>query len=559
MAWWEEVTFYQIYPRSFADANGDGIGDIRGIINKLDYLQWLGVGAIWLSPHYPSPQIDVGYDVSDYTDVNPEYGTLNDFKELLAEAHRRDMKLIIDFVLNHSSDQHKWFLESKSSRDNPKRDWYVWRDGKDGQPPNNWEAIFGGSAWQYDETTGQYYYHFFLKEQPDLNWRNPEVHQAMFDAMRFWLDMGVDGLRLDAIGTIYEDPAMTNHESKQSAFDVLKALWLGREVGGEGWGDSAFGVLFKYQHDLPEIHPIMQELRKMADEYPACFVVGETSDRAFLGDGTNQLHSVFNFDMLNTNRLRPEPIRYAIGKWLETIPKGAWISNTLNNHDQSRVMTHFGDGKNDIALAKLSAAVVVTLEGIPFLYYGEEIGMEDYSVQSFEELRDLVSNVYRELMLAEGKTDEEILTDLATFSRDRCRTPMQWDKNANAGFSPAGVKTWLPVHDNFRQGMNVAEQEQDEDSLLHFYRKLLHCRKDNYALQYGKYRVVDSEQNEYLAFLRESDKGSVLVLLNFSENAAKVGYSASAEVLLSNEKRSERVQTGALSLLPFEILVLQLN
>jgi alpha-glucosidase len=558
MAWWEEVTFYQIYPRSFADANGDGIGDIRGIINKLDYLQWLGVGAIWLSPHYPSPQIDVGYDVSDYVDVNPEYGTLNEFKELLAEAHKRNIKIIIDFVLNHSSDQHQWFLESKSSKDNPKRDWYVWKDGKDGQPPNNWESIFGGSAWTYDETTDQYYYHFFLKEQPDMNWRNPDVHKAMFDSMRFWLDMGVDGLRLDAIGTIYEDPSMANHQSKQNAYDVLKALWLGREVGGEGWGDSAFGVLFKYQHDLPEIHPLMQELRKMADEYPACFVVGETSDRAYLGNGTNQLQSVFNFDMLNTNRLRPEPIRQAIEKWLATMPKGAWLSNTLNNHDQSRVMTHFGDGKNDIALAKLSAAVVVLLEGIPFLYYGEEIGMEDYAVQNFEEVRDLVSNVYRELMLAEGKTDEEILADLATFSRDRCRTPMQWNATANAGFSPAGVQTWLPVHESFRRGMNVAEQEKDENSLLNFYRNLIHCRKNTYALQYGKYKPVDEAQNDYLAFLRESDKGTVLVLLNFSENAAKVAYSAVGEVLLSNEKRAGTVQSGGLSLAPFEILVLQI-
>jgi alpha-glucosidase len=262
--------------------------------------------------------------------------------------------------------------------------------------------------------------------------------------------------------------------------------------------------------------------------------------------------------MLNTNRLRPEPIRKAIEKWLATIPKGTWISNTLNNHDQSRVITHFGDGKNDIALARLSAALVATLEGIPFLYYGEEIGMADYALKSFDEVRDLVSNVYRVLMSKEGKTDAEILKDLETFSRDRCRTPMQWANAANAGFSPVGVKTWLPVHENYQRGVNVAEQEQDENSLLNFYRKLLHCRKNNHALKYGKYKAVDAEQDDYLAFLRESYTETTLVLLNFSENAVTVNYSASGNVLLSSQGYTGEFKTGGYALAPFEILVLEI-
>lgn len=558
MNWWEQAVFYQIYPRSFADANGDGIGDIRGIINKLDYLQWLGIDAIWLSPHYPSPQIDVGYDVADYINVAPEYGTLDDFREFLDESHQRNMRVIIDIVLNHSSDQHEWFLESKSSRDNPKRDWYIWHDGVDDNPPNNWEAIFGGSAWEYDENTGQYYYHFFLKEQPDLNWRNPEVKQAMFDAMRFWFDMGVDGLRLDAIGTIYENPKLSNHDSPYTALDVLRTFWLGKELDEDTRKNrDEIDKLFKYQRDLPEIYDLMHDLRKMTDEYDNRFLVGETSNVEFLGTGKDQLHSIFNFDLLRENRLRPDIIRSSQKRWFSEAPNNAWQSNTLNNHDQSRVMTHYGDGKNNLALAKLSAALMLTLEGSPFLYYSEEIGMEDYALQSFDEMRDMVSGVYRDLARDEGKSDEEILVDLATFSRDRCRTPMQWNNSPNGGFSPDGIKTWLPVHQNYLEGVNVAEQEKDESSLLHFYRRFLHLRKQTPALQLGKYGGLDEDQNEYLAFLRESDSQTCLVLLNFSEDSANVNYIAeSAQVLYSSEGRNGIINTANLQLAPFEILIL---
>lgn len=553
-SWWHHGTVYQIYPRSFMDSNNDGIGDMRGIINKLDYLQWLGIDAIWLSPHYPSPQVDVGYDISDYVSVNPEYGSLDDFREFLSKAHARDIRVIIDFVLNHTSDQHQWFLESKSSKDNPKRDWYVWRDGDGDNPPNNWESTFGGSAWEYDETTGQYYYHYFLKEQPDLNWRNPEVKQAMFDAMRFWFDMGVDGLRLDAIGTIYEDPEMPDHTSKYNAVDIMQYYWMSKQLDD----DIHDITLFEYQSDLPEIFDLMQELRQLADEYDdKRYLVGETDNFQFLGHGTDQLHSIFNFDLLRVRNLTPEIIRNSQAKWFTNAPEGAWQSNTLDNHDQARALSNFADGKNDVAIAKVAGAAMFTLKGTPYIYYGEEIGMQDYAVKSFDEVRDMVSDVYRKLASAEGRSDEEILADLATFSRDKCRTPMQWDNSANAGFSEAGVKTWLPVHDCYRDGVNVADQEDDTNSILNVYRSLIHLRKTTPALRIGDYQVIDGNQNHYLGFLRITDNQTCLVLLSLSENIETVHYATDVkDILYSSTGRAEVDNTSRLQLAPYEILIL---
>jgi alpha-glucosidase len=280
--WWETIVFYQIYPRSFADTNNDGVGDIPGIIGKLDYLDWLGVKGIWLSPHYPSPQVDVGYDIADYTDVEPDYGTLVDFERMLAEIHKRDMKLILDLVLNHTSDQHRWFQESRSSKDNPKRDWYIWRDGVDGGPPNNWESEFGGPAWTYDEHTGQWYYHYFLKEQPDLNWRNPDLKAAMFDATRFWLDMGVDGFRLDALSTLFEDPDLTPHHSSHTAIDILRRRWVGEPDDGVPF-TALVSELFNYQLGLPEAFDLIRAFRVLVDQYDDRFLVGETVDTRLLG------------------------------------------------------------------------------------------------------------------------------------------------------------------------------------------------------------------------------------------------------------------------------------
>ena len=559
-AWWQSTVFYQIYPRSFMDSNGDGIGDLRGIINKLDYLQWLGIQGIWLSPHYPSPQIDVGYDVADYSAVNPEYGTLEDFQEFVDESHKRGIRVIIDVVLNHTSDQHDWFKQSRSSKNNPKRDWYIWRDGDGDNPPNNWESTFGGSAWTRDEATGQYYYHYFLKEQPDLNWRNPEVRQAVFDSLRFWLDMGVDGFRLDAIGTIFEDPDLTPHNSEYHAYDVLKAHWLGKETGFTPEEVTEIEEsLMGHQRDLPEIHDLMRELRTVADEYDDRFLIGETRTVAFLGTGKDQLHAVFNFDIMAGDKITPDIMRENQAFWIGKMPVGAWYSNTLNNHDQSRIKTHFGDGAHDDELARINAAIVLTLPGTPFLYYGEEIGMTDYAVQSFDEVRDMVSMVYRDIMRKDGKSDDDILADLATFSRDRCRTPMQWDNSANAGFSPDNVDPWLPVHENYADGVNVAAQENDGDSLLSFYRGVIAARKALPALQHGDYNVVDENNEHIYAFVRRTDLQHILVALNFSSEPQTLAFDTSnAHVIYSYPLRDAHLPAQT-QLVPFEVLIAELD
>lgn len=558
--WWKDAVFYQIYPRSFNDSNGDGIGDLPGIIQKLDYLQWLGIDGIWISPHYPSPQVDVGYDVADYTDVNPDYGTLDDFKQLLNEAHQRGIRVIIDIVLNHTSDQHSWFLESKSSHDNPKRDWYIWKDGVDGQPPNNWESTFGGSAWTYDDTTDQYYYHYFLKEQPDLNWRNPDVKEAVFDALRFWLDMGVDGFRLDAIGTIYEDPDFTPHNSDYTAFDVLRGFWLGKDSGYTPEQVNEISEdLLGYQRDRPEVYDLMKELRELVDTYDERFLVGETNVMAFLGTGIDQLHEIFNFDLISYGRLTPQVMRDNQAYWIENVPRGAWYSNTLNNHDQSRVKTHYGDGIHDDGLARVSAGLVLTLPGTPFLYYGEEIGMTDYAVQSFDEVCDTVSMVYRDIMREEGKSDEQILKELAWFSRDRCRTPMHWTDEPNAGFAPEGVQTWLPVHENYADGINVEAQQTTDGSLLDFYRRLIHARRRSYALTRGSYKPVLADSEHYMAFLRHyediQERETVLVMINFTADEQVIDYNTDGMHVRFTQFERESILTAQTTLQPFEILI----
>ncbi|HEY9527803.1 MAG TPA: alpha-glucosidase, partial [Anaerolineales bacterium] len=478
LKWWQKAVFYQIYPRSFADGNADGIGDFIGMTEKLDYLADLGIDAIWLSPHFPSPQYDVGYDISDYTDVAPEYGTLEDFKRFLDGAHKHGMRVILDLVLNHSSHLHQWFLESRSSRDNPKRDWYVWRDpAADGGPPNNWLSPFGGSAWEYDPATNQYYYHFFLKEQPDLNWRNPEVKKAMWDAVRFWLDMGVDGYRLDAIGTIYEDAEIPNHRSNLTEEDMRRIFKRGFPDGTDKQLVELWHTIYELQVEQDGVHELMQELRCVIDEYPDRVLVGENDNVSYHGDGNNELHMVFNFPLMRTTRLTPAWIRTNQEVRHATLPPGAWPCNTLNNHDSTRVYTRFGDGQNDDAIGRAALALMLTLRGTPFLYNGEEIGMSDYRLTDIGLFRDPPAVWFYNAIVADDTSHEEALILAADASRDRCRTPMQWSTAPNAGFSPEGVTTWLPLNPNYAQGINVAEQQNDPESMLNFYKRLLRVRK----------------------------------------------------------------------------------
>ena len=569
LTWWQKAVFYQIYPRSFADSNSDGIGDIQGIIDRLDYVHDLGIDAMWLSPHYPSPLFDCGYDVSDYTGVAPEYGTLDDFKRFLDGAHQRGIRVILDLVLNHTSDQHPWFIESRSSRDNPKRDWYVWRDGKDDGPPNNWFSTFGGPAWEYDPTTDQYYYHFFFKQQPDLNWHNPEVKQAMFDAARFWLDLGVDGFRLDAIGTIFEDPALPDQTAELSPLELYQALQTVRSEEERARLAEQREAMFQYQRDLPLVHDLMRELRAVIDEYPDRVLVGETDSIAYYGDGRNELHLVFNFPLMKTERLTPAWVRANQQERLTALPPGAWPCNTLGNHDQSRVYSRYGDGQNDDALARLSLALMLTLRGTPFLYYGEEIGMTDLPLEDgcrISQFRDNLGVwVYHTAVNELGLSPAAALIHANLLGRDKCRTPMQWTNAPNAGFSPDGVRTWLPVSPSYAQGVNVADQLDDPDSLLTFYRRMLHVRKQSPALVAGDYTPLHEEAKNYLAFLRrsEADGQTCLVVLNMSNQAHTLSFDLdahAAQLLFSSHARDgDTDDLSQLSIAPFEIYIAELE
>lgn len=563
LKWWQRVVFYQIYPRSFADGNGDGIGDFAGMTARLDMLEDLGIGAVWLSPHYPSPMVDCGYDISSYVDVAPEYGTMDEFRRFLDEAHRRGIRVVLDLVLNHTSDRHPWFLESSSSRDNPKRDWYVWHDGRDGQPPNNWYSTFGGPAWEWDPRTESYYYHFFFKEQPDLNWSNPQVKQAMWDVVRFWLDMGVDGFRLDAIGTIFEEPGLPNQQAGITLDEQYrmqrKALTPEeRKAAQEKWDE-----IFLYQHDLPGMHELMKELRAVVDEYDDRVLIGETHDISYYGSGSDELHLVFNFPLMRTDRITPAWVRANQEKRLAALPPEAWPCNTLGNHDSPRIYSQYGDGLNNDGRARLHLALLLSLKGTPVLYNGEEIGMRDYMIQDVTRFRDpLGVRAFRletELM---GSPAAEAVLFAALAGRDRGRTPYQWANAPHGGFCPPEVEPWLPVNPDYAQGVNFADQAHDPASLFQFYRALLRVRSMTPALVEGGYTPLESG-SEVLAYLRSSPRQDLLVALNFSAETQRIRLpfaGREARLVFSTRLRpAGTIPAGEVELAPFEIYFAELS
>jgi len=573
LKWWQKVVFYQIYPRSFADSNGDGIGDLPGIIGKLDYLQDLGIDAIWLSPHFPSPLFDCGYDVADYTGVAPEYGTLDDFRRFLDGAHQRSIRVILDMVFNHTSDQHVWFIESASSRDNPKHDWYVWRDGKDGGPPNNWQSTFGGSAWEYVPARRQYYYHYFFKQQPDLNWRNPEVRRAMWDAVRFWLDMGVDGFRLDAIGTIFEHPDMRDHPVPMSITEL-------RHLGESAQTDEErarcgklWDLMFQYQHSQPGVHELMRELRAVIDEYDDRVLVGEDDNLAYHGDGDNELHMVFNFPLMYAERLSPAWVRANQEHRLRAlagISPDAWPCNTLGNHDSPRVYNRYGYGQHEAELARLHLVLLLTLRGTPFLYNGEEIGMRDFMLSDIRQFKDVLGLWFYNAQVEElGIPPAEALQRAARLTRDKCRTPIQWDNGPNGGFCPADAQPWLPVNPNYACGVNVADQDTNADSLLNFYRRMLRLRRETPALIEGDYVLLSPKAKDHLAFLRSSEGQTCLVVLNMSARTLRLRFALNVRrvrpLFSSRGQRPEpRIIDGerrrfALSIHPYEVYIAELE
>lgn len=568
LKWWQTAVFYQIYPRSFADGNRDGIGDFKGIIEKLDYLADLGIDGIWLSPHFPSPNWDCGYDISDYSNVAPEYGTLDDFKLFLRESHARNIRVILDLVLNHTSDQHSWFLESKSSRDNPKADWYIWVD----TPPNNWQSCFDGEAWTYAPERDQYYYHYFMKQQPDLNWHNPAVKKAMWDAARFWLDLGVDGYRLDAIGTIYEDPDLTSHTVPLDLAGLRRAGELAKTSAEKKQVEKYWHDMFKNQLGQPGLHELMKELRAVLDEYEGDrMLVGEDDDIGYMGNGNDELHLVFNFPLMRVERITPDHIRRNQKERLaqiDALSARGWPCNTLGNHDCSRVHTRYGDRQHDAELARLHAALVLTLRGTPFLYNGEEIGMTDLIITDPTKLRDTMATWYYDRLVNELKVDPaEAAVRAGEMSRDKNRTPMQWSNQPNAGFSPAGVETWLPVHPNYKNGINVRDQQHNPASLLNYYKHLLQVRKSYPALIEGEYIPLNTTAREYFSFLRKSDDQTILVILNFSDQKLELDFSRvrgvkgrELQILFSSAERLKTAKPPyGLTVNPYEVLIAEVT
>ena len=501
-SWWQTGVIYQAYPRSFMDSNGDGVGDLQGIIGKLDYLRWLGVDALWLSPINPSPMADFGYDVSNYVDIHPLFGTLADFDTLVRESHARNLKLILDFVPNHTSDEHVWFQESRSSRESEKRDWYIWHDpAPDGGPPNNWISYFGGSAWEFDVPTGQYYLHLFDVKQPDLNWRNPQVRAVMYDALRFWLDRGVDGFRVDVISMMIKDDQFRDNPPNPD--------WKP--------GDNPdYSQQRLYTDDRPEVHDLIREMRAVVDSYPDRVMIGEiylpvSQLVQYYGPTLDEAHLPFNFQFVLLPQWNAQILRETVDAYEKEIPEGAWPNWVLGNHDRSRITTRVGREQ-----ARIAQMLLLTLRGTPTCYYGDEIAMLDVKIP-LELIQD-----------PRGKNNGP------AYSRDPQRTPMQWDTSVHAGFCATGVEPWLPVADDYRS-YNVASEQNDPHSDLMLVRSLLALRKAAPALQLGTYQAVDHVSSDCFVYLRQYADQRYLIALNCTadEQVLNLPQLGTAQIALS--------------------------
>ncbi len=537
--WWQKGIVYQIYPRSYQDSNGDGIGDLPGISRRLDYIKSLNVDAVWLSPIYPSPMHDFGYDVADYTGINPIFGTMVDFDYLLAEVQRRDMKLIIDLVPNHTSDEHPWFVESCSSRHSPKRDWYIWRDpAPGGGPPNNWLSIFGGPAWTFDRQSGQYYLHQFVKQQPELNYRQPEVLAAMLDVMRFWLDKGVDGFRVDVIWLMLKDDQFRDNPKNPA--------WDGKIPMGQ--------LLPLYTQNLPGVHNIIRQMRALLDEYDQRMMVGEIflpfpELMKYYGQNLDECHLPFNFyliargDFLKPTPWQAQTVRQIVDEYEAALPQGGWPNWVMGSHDVPRVATRFGT-----LHARVANMLLLTLRGTPTTYYGEEIGLENVAIPP-------------ELVQDPPAVNQPEIADLV--GRDPERTPMQWDSSANAGFAVEGVTPWLPLAGDYAE-RNVAGQENDSTSMLSLYRSLTHLRRSEPALSVGDYASLDVEAADVFAYRRTfAGANNFLIVLNFGSKqlTLNLGHAAqqAAIVVATDMIRHGPVELANLSVAPNEGLVLQIE
>ncbi len=528
--WWQSGIIYQIYPRSFQDSNNDGIGDLPGIRKRLDYLQSLNISAVWLSPIYPSPMHDFGYDVADYTGINPMFGTMADFDRLLADVHQRGMKLILDLVPNHTSDEHEWFRESRSSRHNPKRDWYIWRDpAPDGGPPNNWLSFFGGPAWEFDPGRGQYYLHQFVTQQPELNYRHPDLLPAMLDVMRFWLDKGVDGFRVDVIWLMMKDEMLRDEPPNPD--------WDGVNPHGR--------LQHIYTQGADGIHDLIRQMRAVLDEYDERMMVGEiylpnAELMTYYGRSHDECHLPFNFQLIDTP-WQAQVVRQKVDDYEAALPDNAWPNWVLGNHDRHRLASRVSP-----AQARVATMLLLTLRGTPTCYYGDEIGMENVPIPP-EFVQDPPAVLQPEIAHLIG--------------RDPVRTPMQWDASPNAGFAPAGVTPWLPVAADYAR-RNVIQQESDPASTLNFFRALTRLRQAELALNRGKYVAIETDFEDIFAYRRTADF-DFLVVLNFGNNEHILNLAHIAKqaeiAITTGMNRSGPVDLSNLAIHPNEGLALQLT
>lgn len=536
-AWWKERVFYQIYPRSFQDSNGDGIGDIQGIISRLDYLKWLGIGAIWLCPVYDSPNADMGYDIRDYEKIMAEFGTMEDFDQLLEEMHKRDIKLVMDLVVNHSSDEHAWFVESRKSRDNPYRDYYIWRDGNGEKEPNNWSSFFTPSAWSYDEDTNQWYLHLFSEKQPDLNWENAKVRDEVYAMMNRWLDKGVDGFRMDVISLIAKAPDFPS---------------------GDGEGYVFSDQYFAFQ---PKLHEYLREMRKRCFDGRDCMCVGETTfvttenANSVAGDG-QELDLLFQFDVMDVDGENGKwnvvpfdllKFKQIISAWQEAID---WNTLFWSNHDQPRVVSRFGSTATEedrVRSAKMLATAMYLLRGTPFIYQGEEIGMTNFPFEQESQLRDVESIN----LLNEAKKDGNEVwawNGILHKGRDNARTPMQWDSSENAGFTSG--EPWIEVNPNYGK-INVQSALDDKNSIAHFYRRIIALRNNNDELKYGEFQLLLPNHPCLFAYSRSCGSTSIFVYCNFSSEIVEIPAHIDGEILLEE-------QCGGSLLGPFGIVVMRM-
>lgn len=551
--WWKESVVYQIYPRSFCDSNGDGIGDLNGITGKLDYLKELGIDVIWLSPVYKSPNDDNGYDISDYQAIMDEFGTMEDFDRMLATAHEKGIKIMMDLVVNHTSDEHKWFIESRKSTDNPYRDYYIWRPAKeDGSLPNNWGSCFSGPAWEYDKTTDMYFLHLFSKKQPDLNWDNPAVRQDVFDMMNWWLKKGVDGFRMDVISLISKEPGLPD-----------------KEPGINGY------ATFNVSANGPHVHEYLQEMRQKALNNADTITVGECSGvtleeaKKYARSDEKELNMVFQFEHMDvdsdekagkwtTRKMDLRDLKKILTRWQKGLQDIAWNSLYWENHDQPRSVSRFGNDNDEYReiSAKMLATCIHMMQGTPYVYQGEELGMTNCPFNTLDNFRDLESiNAFHELTEQGKMTEEDMMAAIGYKGRDNARTPMQWDNSAYAGFSTANP--WIMVNPNYTK-INAKDQINREDSVFKYYQKLIKLRHESELIVYGTYDLILDDDKDIYAYIRTLDDEKLIVYCNFSENTREVELPeefTNGKVLISNYIDAK--VNHKITLRPYEAIVIQ--